>query len=164
LQELAKTSVVVVCAGAKAILDLPLTLEYLETYGVPVLGFRTEEFPAFYTQESGLKVDYVLADEVEAARVIKTKWDLGLTGGIVIANPIPKEYALDKNYISKVIEEALVEAERLAIKGKGLTPFLLEKVAEITGGKSLRANIELVKNNASVGAKIAVELNKLYSS
>ncbi|MGB9781199.1 pseudouridine-5'-phosphate glycosidase [Caldanaerobacter sp.] len=162
LQELANTDVAVVCAGAKAILDLPRTLEYLETFGVPVIGFKTEEFPAFYTRESGLKVDYMVEDEVEAARVIKTKWDLGLKGGILIANPIPEEYALDRAYIEKAIEEAIFEADRLGIRGKALTPFLLEKIKDLTGGKSLKANIELVKNNARVGAKIAVQLNKLY--
>jgi pseudouridine-5'-phosphate glycosidase len=162
LQELANTDVAVVCAGAKAILDLPRTLEYLETFGVPVIGFRTEEFPAFYTRDSGLKVDYRVEDEVEAARVIKTKWDLQLKGGILIANPIPEEYALDRAYIEKAIEEAIFEADRRGIRGKALTPFLLEKIKELTEGKSLKANIELVKNNARVGARIAVELNKLY--
>lgn len=162
LQELANTDVAVVCAGAKAILDLPRTLEYLETFGVPVIGFRTEEFPAFYTRESGLKVDYRVEDEVEAAKVIKTKWDLGLKGGILIANPIPEEYALDRAYIEKAIEEAIFEADRRGIRGKALTPFLLEKIKDLTEGKSLKANIELVKNNARVGAKIAVQLNKLY--
>lgn len=162
LQELAKTDVAVVCAGAKAILDLQLTLEYLETLGVPVLGFKTEEFPAFYTRESGLKVDYAVNDEVEAAKAIKAKWDLGLKGGLLIANPIPKEYAMNKSYIDKAIDKALNEAETLNIKGKNITPFLLEKIKDITGGESLKSNIELVKNNAHVGAKIAVKLNELY--
>lgn len=162
LQELAKTDVAVVCAGAKAILDLQLTLEYLETQGVPVLGYKTEEFPAFYTRESGLKVDYMVNDEIEAAKAIKTKWDLGLHGGLLIANPIPKEYAMDKNYIDKAIDKALNEAEMLNIKGKNITPFLLEKIKDLTDGQSLNANIELVKNNAHVGAKIAVKLNELY--
>ncbi|MEW8998098.1 MAG: pseudouridine-5'-phosphate glycosidase [Thermoanaerobacter sp.] len=162
LQELANTDVAVVCAGAKAILDLPRTLEYLETFGVPVVGFKTSEFPAFYTRESGLKVDYKVDDEIEAAKIIKTKWDLGLKGGVLIANPIPKEYALDKTYIDKAIEDALYEAEKRNIKGKEITPFLLDKIKDLTQGKSLKANIELVKNNAHVGAKIAIELNKLY--
>ncbi|EIV99270.1 MULTISPECIES: pseudouridine-5'-phosphate glycosidase [Thermoanaerobacter] len=162
LQELANTDVAVVCAGAKAILDLPRTLEYLETFGVPVVGFKTWEFPAFYTRESGLKVDYKVEDEIEAAKIIKTKWDLGLKGGILIANPIPEEYALDKAYIDKAIEDALYEAEKRNIKGKEITPFLLDKIKDLTQGKSLKANIELVKNNAHVGAKIAIELNKLY--
>ncbi|WP_019907294.1 pseudouridine-5'-phosphate glycosidase [Thermoanaerobacter indiensis] len=162
LQELANTDVAVVCAGAKAILDLPRTLEYLETFGVPVVGFKTWEFPAFYTRESGLKVDYKVDDEIEAAKIIKTKWDLGLKGGVLIANPIPEEYALDKAYIDKAIEDALYEAEKRNIKGKEITPFLLDKIKDLTQGKSLKANIELVKNNAFVGAKIAIELNKLY--
>ncbi|KHO61281.1 pseudouridine-5'-phosphate glycosidase [Thermoanaerobacter sp. YS13] len=162
LQELANTDVAVVCAGAKAILDLPRTLEYLETFGVPVVGFKTSEFPAFYTRESGLKVDYKVDDEIEAAKIIKTKWDLGLKGGALIANPIPEEYALDKAYIDKAIEDALYEAEKRNIKGKEITPFLLDKIKDLTQGESLKANIELVKNNAHVGAKIAIELNKLY--
>ncbi|ABY95583.1 MULTISPECIES: pseudouridine-5'-phosphate glycosidase [Thermoanaerobacter] len=162
LQELANTDVAVVCAGAKAILDLPRTLEYLETFGVPVVGLKTWEFPAFYTRESGLKVDYKVDDEIEAAKIIKTKWDLGLKGGVLIANPIPEEYALDKAYIDKAIEDALYEAEKRNIKGKEITPFLLDKIKDLTQGKSLKANIELVKNNAHVGAKIAIELNKLY--
>ncbi|MGB9813225.1 MAG: pseudouridine-5'-phosphate glycosidase [Thermovenabulum sp.] len=162
LQELAKTNVAVVCAGAKAILDLPRTLEYLETHGVPVIGFKTSEFPAFYTRESGLKVDYKVENEIEAAKIIKTKWDLGLRGGLLIANPIPKEYALNKAYIDKAIEDALYEAEKRNIRGKEITPFLLDKIKDLTQGKSLKANIELAKNNAHVGAKIAIELNKLY--
>lgn len=162
LQELANTDVAVICAGAKAILDLPRTLEYLETFGVPVVGFKTWEFPAFYTRESGLKVDYKVDDEKEAAKIIKTKWDLDLKGGILIANPIPEEYALDKAYIDKAIEDALYEAEKRNIKGKEITPFLLDKIKDLTQGESLKANIELVKNNTYVGTKIAIELNKLY--
>ncbi|MDE4542954.1 pseudouridine-5'-phosphate glycosidase [Thermoanaerobacterium sp. R66] len=161
LQELAKTNVAVICAGAKAILDLPLTLEYLETHGVPVLGFKTDELPAFYTKNSGLKVDYMINDEIEAAKIIKAKWDLGLKGGLIIANPIPEEYSMNREYIEKAIYKALEEADANNIKGKKLTPFLLEKIKDITSGDSLKANIELVKNNAIVGAKIAVELNKL---
>lgn len=160
LQELARTPVVVVCAGAKAILDLSLTLEYLETMGVPIIGFKTDEFPAFYSRGSGLKVDYTVNDEVEAAKVIKTKWDLGLTGGIVIANPIPEKFALPKDYMDRVIEEALDKAEKAGIKGKELTPFLLDKINELSEGKSLKANIALLKNNAHLGAKIALELKK----
>ena len=158
LQELARTPVAVVCSGAKAILDLPLTKEYLETIGVPVLGFKTDEFPAFYCRESGLKVDYVVNDEKEAAKVIETQWNLGLKSGLVIANPIPEEYALPKDYINRVIEKAYYEAEKSGIKGKDLTPFLLSKINELSEGKSLKANIELLKNNALVGAKIAREL------
>ncbi len=160
LQELARTPVVVVCAGAKAILDLSLTLEYLETMGVPIIGFKTDEFPAFYSRGSGLKVDYTVNDEVEAAKVIKTKWDLGLTGGIVIANPIPEKFALPKDYMDRIIEESLKEAEKVGIKGKELTPFLLDKINELSEGESLKANIALLKNNAYLGAKIALELKK----
>ena len=158
LQELARTPVAVVCSGAKAILDLPLTKEYLETMGVPVIGFGTEELPAFYCRESGLKVDYVVDDEVEAAEVIRTKWDLGLKSGIVIANPIPEEYALSRAYVNRIINKAILEAAKKRIKGKKLTPYLLGRANELSEGKSLAANIALIKNNARVGAKIAKEL------
>ena len=155
LQELTRTPVAVVCSGAKAILDLPLTLECLETMGVPIIGFRTDEFPAFYCRESGLKVDYVVNDEKEAAGVIRAMQDLGLGGGMIIANPVPEEYALSMEYMNKMIEDAVRAAEKEGIKGKKLTPYLLNKIKELTGGKSLKANIELVKNNARVAAKIA---------
>lgn len=158
LQELARTPVAVVCSGAKAILDLPLTLEYLETMGVPVIGFGSEELPAFYCRESGLKVDYVVNNEKEAAGIIRTMQDLGLGGGMIIANPVPEEYALSMEYMNEMIEEAVRAAEKEGIKGKKLTPYLLNKIKELTGGKSLQANIELVKNNARVAAKIAREL------
>ncbi|MCG2821028.1 MAG: pseudouridine-5'-phosphate glycosidase [Candidatus Atribacteria bacterium] len=160
LQELARTPVAVVCSGAKAILDLPLTLEYLETMGVPIIGFRTDEFPAFYCRESGLKVDYVVNDEVEAAKIIRAMQDLELGGGMIIANPVPEEYALSMEYMNEMIEEAVRAAEKEGIKGKKLTPYLLNKIKELTGGKSLKANIALVKNNARVAAKIARELIK----
>jgi len=158
LQELARTSVAVVCSGAKSILDLPLTKEYLETMGVPVIGFGSEELPAFYCRESGLKVDYVVNDEKEVAGIIRAMQDLGLGGGIIIANPVPEEYALSMEYMNEMIEAAVRAAEKEGIKGKKLTPYLLNKIKELTGGKSLKANIELVKNNARVGAKIAYEL------
>ncbi len=158
LQELARTPVVVVCSGAKAILDLPLTKEYLETMGVPVIGFGSEELPAFYCRESGLKVDYVVNDEVEAVKIIRAMQDLELGGGMIIANPVPEEYALSMEYMNEVIEEAVRAAEKEGLKGKCLTPYLLNKIKELTGGKSLKANIELVKNNARVAAKIAYEL------
>jgi pseudouridine-5'-phosphate glycosidase len=158
LQELARTPVAVVCSGAKAILDLPLTKEYLETMGVPVIGFGSEELPAFYCRESGLKVDYVVNDEKEAAGVIRAMQDLGIGGGMIIANPVPEEYALSMEYMNEMIEEAVGAAEKEGIKGKKLTPYLLNKIKELTGGKSLKANIELVKNNARVAAKIAYEL------
>lgn len=161
LQELAHTSVAVVCAGAKSILDLGLTLEYLETQGVPVVGFGTEELPAFYTKKSGFKVDYRVDTAQELAAAVKTKWDLGLNGGLVIANPIPEQYQMDYDAINKAIENALKEADEKGIKGKESTPFLLAKVKEITVGKSLESNIQLVFNNAKVGAQLAVELSKL---
>ena len=160
LQELARTPVAVVCSGAKSILDLPLTKEYLETMGVPVIGFGTEELPAFYCRESGLKVDYVVNDEKEAARIIRAMQDLGLGGGMIIANPVPEEYALSMEYMNEMIEEAVRAAEKEGIEGKKLTPYLLNKIKELTGGKSLKANIELVKDNARVAAKIAHELVK----
>ncbi|MBU4510131.1 pseudouridine-5'-phosphate glycosidase [bacterium] len=158
LQELARTPVVVVCSGAKAILDLPLTKEYLETMGVPVIGFGSEELPAFYCRESGLKVDYVVNDEVEAVKIIRAMQDLELGGGMIIANPIPEESALSMEYMNEVIEEAVRAAEKEGVKGKKLTPYLLGRINELTGGKSLKANIELVKDNARVAAKIAYGL------
>lgn len=162
LQELAHTNVAVVCAGAKSILDIGLTLEYLETFGVPVVGYGTEEMPAFYTTRSGYKVDYRVDTPDELAEAIKAKWDLNLNGGLVIGNPIPEEYEIDYEKISKVIDEAVEEAERQGIKGKETTPFLLSKVKDITKGDSLDANIQLVYNNAKVAAELAVELSKLY--
>lgn len=161
LQELAHTDVAVVCAGAKSILDIGLTLEYLETNGVPVVGFGTEELPAFYTRKSGFGVDYRIDTEEELARVVKAKWDLGLQGGMVIANPIPEQYQMDYDTITKAIEDALKELEEKGVKGKESTPFLLAKVKEITGGASLESNIQLVYNNAGVGSRLAVELSKL---
>jgi pseudouridine-5'-phosphate glycosidase len=161
LQELARTNVAVVCAGAKSILDLGLTLEYLETYGVPVIGFGTDELPAFYTRKSGYKVDYRFDSANDLASAIKAKWELGLKGGLVIANPIPEEYSMDYEIIDSAIKEALKEAGERNIKGKKTTPFLLSRIGEITGGKSLESNIQLVYNNARVGAGIAVELARL---
>ncbi len=157
LEELARTNVTVICAGAKAILDLPKTLEVLETKGVPVLGYQTAELPAFYTRTSGLKVDYALKDAKEAAAVIRAKRDLGLDGGVLITNPIPEEYSMDPEAINKVIDEAIHEMDEKGIKGKECTPFLLARIAEITGGESLNSNIRLVFNNAAVGTEIAKE-------
>lgn len=162
LQELAKTNVAVVCAGAKSILDIGLTLEYLETYGVPVVGYGTDEFPAFYTRKSGYKVDYRVDSAEELAVAIKTKWNLGLNGGVVVANPIPEEYEMDYDVITKAINDAVVEAEAKGIRGKETTPFLLARVKELTGGDSLESNIALVYNNAKVAAQLAIELAKLY--
>ena len=161
LQELAKTNVTVVSAGAKAILDLPLTMEVLETLGVPVLGYQTEELPAFYTRKSGLKVDYAIKDTKDAAKIIKAKRDLKLDGGVLITNPIPEEYSMDSEVINKAIDEAVKEMDAQGIKGKDCTPYLLAKIAEITGGSSLDSNIQLVYNNAAVGAEIAKELCNL---
>ncbi|KGR77783.1 pseudouridine-5'-phosphate glycosidase [Ureibacillus sinduriensis] len=160
LEELSQTNVAVVCAGAKSILDIGLTLEYLETKGVPVVGFGTDMLPAFYTRESEFSVNIRLDSAKEVADMMRAKWDLGLQGGSVIANPIPKEEAMDASFVNGIIETALVEAEENGIKGKDVTPFLLGKVKELTEGKSLEANIALVKNNARVGAAIAVELNQ----
>ena len=160
LQELAKTNVTVICAGAKAILDLPLTLEYLETMGVPVLGFQTKELPAFYTRKSGLKVDYEINDYQEAAKIILEKRKNNLQGGILITNPIPEKYAMDDNIINNAIEKALKMADEQGIKGKETTPFLLKTIVELTGGDSLESNIQLVLNNAIVGAEISKEVCK----
>lgn len=161
LEELAATDVAVVCAGAKSILDIGLTLEYLETKGVPVFGYGTKELPAFYTRKSGFPVDYRIDTPEEMASVLKTKWSLGLHGGALIANPIPENYSMDEAFITKVIEDAVVEANEKGIKGKETTPFLLAKIKEITGGDSLESNIQLVYNNAEVAAKVAVAYSKL---
>ena len=158
LEELANTDVAVICAGAKAILDLGLTLEYLETKGVPVLGFQTKELPAFYTRHSGFEVDYALNDAKEAARIIHVKHEFGLKGGVLITNPIPEEYSLDEKEMTEAIDKALQEAQKEGVKGKDVTPYLLAKVKDLTHGDSLESNIELVYNNARVGAMIAKEL------
>lgn len=155
LQELAHTPVAVVCAGAKSILDLGLTLEYLETFGVPVLGYQTAEFPAFYTRSSGFSVDYRMDSPEAIARLLQTKWALGLNGGVVVANPVPEQYQMDPAVMETAIAEALAEADRKHIKGKAITPFLLSRLEQLTGGESLAANIELVCNNARLAAEIA---------
>lgn len=157
LQELARTNVAVICAGAKSILDLGLTLEYLETHGVPVIGYQTKELPAFYTRQSGFSVDYQCDTPSEIANTLKAKWDLGLKGGMIIANPIPEQYSMDFNTINNAIKDALVEAEEKGIKGKESTPFLLDKIKQITSGSSLEANIQLVYNNVALAAEIALE-------
>ena len=159
LDELAATDVAVVCAGAKAILDIGLTLEYLETKGVPVIGYGVSEFPAFYTRESGFKVDYRLDSPEEIAAILAAKWDLGLKGGAIIANPIPAEFAMDKAVIDAAIERAIQEVGELGIKGKDVSPFLLGRVKDLTGGDSLESNIQLVLNNAALAAKIAVSFS-----
>lgn len=158
LQELAHTNVAVVCAGAKSILDLGLTLEYLETNGIPVIGYGTDELPAFYTRRSGFKLEYRMDSPLEIAQAIKAKSEIGLNGGMVIANPIPKEFQMDYDVINKAIISAVKEAENKGVKGKEITPFLLAKIKDVTGGKSLESNIELVFNNARLAAQIAIAL------
>lgn len=161
LEELAHTPVMVVCAGAKSILDLGLTLEYLETHGVPVIGYGTKELPAFYTRKSGFSVDYELDTPAELAAAFQAKRDMGLAGGMLVANPIPEEYSMDHDVISKAIDAAVAESKKLGIHGKKTTPFLLAKIKELTGGDSLASNIQLVYNNARLAAQTAVELSKL---
>ena len=161
LMELAGTNVGVVSAGVKSILDIGLTLEYLETQGVPVVGYKTENFPAFYTRDSGFKVDYQVDSPKEIAQALKIKWDLGLKGGMVIANPIPAEYEMDPEYINSVIDEAVEAAEKEGIKGKYITPFILARLHTRTEDKSLFANKELVYSNVRLAAQIALEYVKL---
>ena len=161
LEELAQTPVMVVCAGAKSILDLGLTLEYLETHGVPVIGYGTKELPAFYTRKSGFSVDYELDTPAELAAAFRASLDLGLGGGMLVTNPIPEEFSMDPAVINKAIDEAVAEAEAQGIHGKETTPFLLAKVKDITGGDSLDSNIQLVFNNARLAAKTAAELCRL---
>lgn len=161
LDELGKTNVTVICAGPKAILDLGLTMEYLETKGVPVLGYDTDHLPAFFTRTSEFKVDYNVKSPKEIAEIVKAKRDYHLDGGILVTNPIPEEYSLPAEYINKEIDKALAEMEEKGIKGKDETPFLLAKIVELTGGKSLEANIHLILNNAKLGALAAVEYSKL---
>ncbi len=158
LQELARTNVAVVCAGPKSILDIGLTLEYLETHGVAVVGYRTQELPAFYTAKSGFQVDYRLDSVDQIAAALHTKWSLGLTGGMVIANPIPAEFALDAGTMEQLVQQAIAEAGQQGISGKALTPYLLHRVGELSGGDSLAANIQLMLNNAKLGAQIAAAL------
>lgn len=155
LMELANTDVAVICAGAKSILDIGLTLEYLETQGVPVLGYKTDDFPNFYTRRSGFKVDYRVDSPEEVADILEAKWDLKLKGGVVIANPVPVEYEMDFDFINESINVALYEAKKSGIKGKETTPYLLSKLYEVTEGKSLATNMQLVYNNVDVASKIA---------
>ena len=161
LEELAQTPVLVVCAGAKAILDLGLTLEYLETKGVPVIGYGTEELPAFYTRKSGFKVDYRLDTPKEVAAAFVAKRELGMAGGMLLTNPIPEQYAMDDKVINSAIDQAIKESVEQGVKGKATTPFLLARVVELTGGDSLESNIQLVYNNAKVAAQTAVEISKM---
>lgn len=161
LEELATQEVCVVCAGAKSILDLGLTKEFLETKGVELLGYQTKELPAFYTRESGFDVDYQMDSPQDIAKLMKAKWTLGLSGGIVVANPIPKTYSQDKEKMDKAIDIALEKCESLGIKGKDTTPFLLDYIKTYTHGNSLDANLELVYNNAKLAAKIAIAYHQL---
>ena len=161
LEELANTPVMVVCAGAKSILDLGLTLEYLETHGVPVLGYGTKELPAFYTRKSGFEVDYQVDTPAELASIFHASHELGLKGGMLVTHPIPEEFSMDHEVINRAIDEAIAAANAQGIHGKATTPFLLAKVKELTGGDSLDSNIQLVFNNARLAAQTACELSKL---
>ncbi len=163
LPELAQTPVVVVCAGAKAILDLPATLEWLETHGVPVIGFQTDEFPAFYSRSSGLRLSTRVDSAREAARLVKTHWDLGFTSGVLVGVPIPREYETPREVIEPFIERALREADEQKITGNAVSPFLLKRIAELTGGESVKTNVALLRNNVAVAAEIAKELARLES-
>ena len=160
LEELSKTNVCVVCAGAKAILDIGLTLEYLETKGVPVIGYKTSELPAFYSSKSGFNVDYRIDSAIDIAEILKTKWDLSIKGGVLVVNPIPIAFELESVMMNEAINEAIIEANKEKIIGKEITPYLLSKVNEITQGKSLNANIKLIQNNAALAAKIAIHYMK----
>ena len=158
LQELAKTSVAVVCAGAKSILDIGLTLEYLETHGVPVLSCEQDNFAAFYTRDSGFRADFRLDDAADQARFIRTKWDLGLSGGVVLSTPVPQAAAMASGEIEALTRQALDEAKEQGITGKAVTPFVLDRIKSLTGGRSLATNIAIVKHNAEVGARLALAL------
>ena len=155
LEELSKTNVCVICAGAKAILDIGLTLEYLETKGVPVIGYKTSDLPAFYSTKSGFKVDYRIDTAADIAQILKTKWDLSIDGGVLVTIPIPQEFELTLDVMNKAINEAITQADSENIIGKEITPFLLSKVNELTHGESLEANMKLIKNNAALAARIA---------
>lgn len=161
LQELANTNVCVVSAGCKSILDIGLTLEYLETFGVPVIGYKTSEFPAFFSATSGYKVDYAAKDAKEVASILKTKWEIGLKGGILLANPVPEEYSMDHKVIDAAIEKAINMANEKGITGKATTPFLLATIKDLTDGKSFASNLQLAYNNASVACDVAIEYTKL---
>ena len=160
LEELSRTNVCVVCAGAKSILDIGLTLEYLETKGVPIIGYKTSDLPAFYSSKSGFNVDYRVDSAFDISEILKTKWGLSINGGVLVTNPIPKTFELELVMMNEAINKAIVEAEKEKITGKELTPYLLSKVNEITQGKSLNANIKLIQNNAVLAAKIAIHYMK----
>ena len=160
LDELSRTNVCVVCAGVKSILNIGLTLEYLETKGVPIIGYKTSEMPAFYSTKSGFNVDYRIDAADDIADILKTKWDLSINGGVLVSNPIPVADELELSVMNEAINQAIIEADNEKITGKKITPYLLSKVNEITKGKSLNANIKLIKNNANLAAKIAVHFAK----
>ena len=160
LEELSRTNVCVVCAGAKSILDIGLTLEYLETKGVPIIGYKTSDLPAFYSSKSGFNVDYRVDSAFDISEILKTKWSLSINGGVLITNPIPKTFELELAMMNEAINKAIIEAEKEKITGKEITPYLLSKVNEITQGKSLNANIKLIQNNAALAAKIAIHYMK----
>ena len=161
LKELGEVNVAVVCSGAKAILDIPKTLEYLETEGVTILSNKENSFANFYSSTSSYPVDYAFSSPLEAAKIIKAKFDLQLTGGLLISNPVPEEYSLSHNYIDSIVDKAVLEAKEKGIHGKEVTPFLLKRIVELTGGKSLESNIALILNNAKLGANIAKEYSNL---
>ncbi len=161
LDELSRTNVCVVCSGVKSILDIGLTLEYLETKGVPVIGYKTSELPAFYTSRSGFNVDYRIDAAADIADILKTKWDLSIDGGVLVTNPIPIAFELESSVMNDAINKAIIEADKEKITGKKITPYLLSKVSEITEGKSLDANIKLILNNADLAAKVAVHFAKI---
>ena len=160
LEELSKTNVCVVCAGAKSILDIGLTLEYLETKGVPIIGYKTSDLPAFYSSKSGFNVDYRVDSAFDISEILKTKWSLSINGGVLVTNPIPKTFELELAMMNEAINKAIIEAEKEKITGKEITPYLLSKVNEITQGKSLNANIKLIQNNAVLASKIAIHYFK----
>ena len=160
LEELSRTNVCVVCAGAKSILDIGLTLEYLETKGVPIIGYKTSDLPAFYSSKSGFNVDYRVDSAFDISEILKTKWSLSINGGVLVTNPIPKTFELELAMMNEAINKAIIEAEKEKITGKEITPYLLSKVNEITQGKSLNANIKLIQNNAVLAAKIAIHYMK----
>ena len=160
LEELSRTNVCVVCAGAKSILDIGLTLEYLETKGVPIIGYKTSDLPAFYSSKSGFNVDYRVDSAFDIAEILKTKWSLSIDGGVLVTNPIPKTFELELTMMNEAINKAIIEAEKEKITGKEITPYLLSKVNEITQGKSLNANIKLIQNNAVLASKIAIHYMK----
>jgi pseudouridine-5'-phosphate glycosidase len=162
LDELSRTNVCVVCAGVKSILNIGLTLEYLETKGVPVIGYKTSEMPAFYSTKSGFNVDYRVDAAVDIADILKTKWDLSINGGVLVTNPIPVAFELESSIMNEAINLAIIEADNEHITGKKITPYLLSKVNEITGGKSLEANIKLINNNADLAAKISAHYAQLF--